>query len=133
MRTTRILLALAAFVLSLQWSKPAFADVTITGTVGEVGAVSTRMGQQGCGNPAASIVRFKLTDVNQTATCADQTNNMSGATTKYAYFIITANCAVTDGAAREWYAALLYSKKGAPITCTMTSGTDCHITSCTLP
>lgn len=36
----------------------------------------------------------------------------------------------------EWYAMLLYSKKGAPISCTVNTYAvvgDCHVTSCTLP
>lgn len=126
MRTTRILLALAAFALSLQWSKPAFADVTITGTVGEVAAIGKAT--LFCGS--VSIVRFKLTDQNQTTTCTDQ--GVAGTTAKYSYFVVQGGC-IADALAKEWYAMLLYSKKGAPITCTIVSGTDCRVTSCTLP
>ena len=126
--TIRLMLTLTAFLVILQWSRPANADVTITGTVGEIGVMS-----------ALSIIRFKLTDATQTATCTDsfQDNNnqpVAGSTAKYAWFFdVPTGTNLADAAAREWFAALLVSKKGAPITCTVVSNTDCHVTGCTLP
>lgn len=112
MRGISKLLVLVAFFTALHWPRLAFADVTITGTVGEI-VVTYQSG----------LVRFKLTDLNQTATCLD--NNNQG-TAKYAYFGIG-----TIG--KEIFALLLYSKKGAPIICTVVSATNCAVTSCTLP
>src|SRR5438128_1643736 len=103
----RTILTLTVLALGLAWSRPALADITITGTVGEIGILST----------LANVIRFKLTDLNQTATCTDQFGG--GTTLKYAYF--TQNAPLY----REWYAAILYSKKGAPITCTVLNNTDC--------
>lgn len=129
MRTPRILLALAAFLLALQWSKPALADITITGTVAEIGTISRVIA---CGVGNNWIIRFKLTDANQTTTCADQTNG-TGALTKYAYIVSNGNgCGGTDFYWKEWFTMLLYSKKGAPITCTVVDNTNCHVTNCTL-
>jgi len=143
MRTTTIrsLLALAAFVFLIQWSKPAAADVTITGTVGEIGILPvTCIGtpNQNCVSNA-SLFRFKLTDATQTATCTDQANPRIGATTKYAYFLGLPSFGggsvhvPVDYSYREWYSALLVSKKGAPIVCTLADASNCRVTSCTLP
>lgn len=124
--TIRLLLALTAFLLVTEWSGMARADVTISGTVGEIGI------QPNAGGATCPVLRFKLTDATQTATCVEQGN---GAGNKYAYFYNNnSTCGGFDSNyAREWYAALLVSKKGAPISCTVTSATNCHVTSCTLP
>ncbi len=96
------------------------ADVTITGTVGELGI-------QPQGQFSYPYIRFKMTDPNQTKTCT----SVPG----YAFIIEFAgqNCQAGDCAYKELYAMLLVSKKGAPITCTVDTNTSCHITSCTLP
>ena len=128
--TIRVMMALAAFLVLCQWSRPARADVTITGTVGEIGLVKGSNGA--CGN-LVGIIRFKFTDPNQTATCLDQ--NGSGA--KYAYYWLNqgqCSVGVVDNILyKEVYAALLFSKKGATLTCTVVDNTNCHVTSCTLP
>src|SRR5438093_13482842 len=48
-------LALAAVVLALAWARPAQAQVTITGVVGEVAAFANAPGM-------GAVIRFKLTD-----------------------------------------------------------------------
>ena len=111
----RLAFALFALALATGWSRPAWADATITGTVGEVGAGAFN------GNAA---VRFKFTDANQTATCTDQLG--LGATLKYA-FVTNA-----DLGYREIYALVLVSKKGASMTCSVRGNTDCRVNYCTL-
>ena len=126
---------MVALVLVMGWSGVASADVTITGTVGEIGIMPyTAFGNQG-GAGTFTFIRFKLTDATQTATCADQTSNKNGGTTKYAYFYGTnGNIQSNPGDTwyKEWYAALLVSKKGATITCTVLDNMNCRVTSCTL-
>ncbi len=131
-RFTRLALTAVAFLVLVAASRPAFADVTITGTVGEIGVLPPIAWVFGGG--AYSVFRFKFTDANQTATCLDQSQQKVGTTTKYAYFRgtdIVSN--IADIPYREWYAALLVSKKGAVLTCTIKDNQDCHVTSCTLP
>ena len=60
----RIALALLTFVITIQWSRPAWADVTINGTVGELGVVYNGFNSY--------FVRFKFTNVNTTAGCPAQ-------------------------------------------------------------
>ena len=59
--TIRMALASLAFLFALQWSRPARADVTITGTVGEIGIVQFN----------SLTFRFKLADANQTKACVN--------------------------------------------------------------
>lgn len=113
--TLRAALALMAFFVVVEWSRPAAADVTITGTVGEIGVLWI--------NGNSAWFRFKLTDANQTAACVDPGHGG----TKYAYFT------AYDGVNKEWYAMLLVSKKGAQINCTLDNATSCRVKSCTLP
>lgn len=139
MRTTtlRLLFALTTFLFVTQWSKPAMADVTITGTVGEIGVMAP-IAVPGT-NRTASPIRFKLTDPNQTKTCAQVNAPNVGAA--YAWFwgqgqnnqLNPPGPFVEDLSFREWYTALLVSKKGATIICTITDAVGCHVTSCTLP
>src|SRR6185369_6092639 len=105
MRALRFAIALAAFAATLHLSRTAFADVTITGTVGELSISSP-----------FQVIRFKLTDLNQTKTC-----NYNGQT---GYAVITANAIFY----REYYAMLLVSKKDAPITCTVQKNIPCLVT-----
>ena len=124
-KTMKTVLALFAFVLCLHWSRRAAADVTITGTVVEIG-----VGISPNGNNLQNVIRFKFSDANQTKSCSTTINGtVIGA--GYAYFFAY-NGGNGDFLYREWYAALLVSKKGATLTCTVTSTTDCHVTSCTL-
>jgi hypothetical protein len=125
----RMALALATFISILQWSRPASADVTITGTVGEIGIVNYNPGN----GARAEVIRFKYTDLNQTKTCTGDVNFNTG--TGYAWFVGPSNQNNNnpDPQTREWYAALLVSKKGATLICTIDTNTYCHITSCTLP
>ena len=118
-RTIRPALALMTLLVVLHLPRPAAADVTISGTVGEIVAqkVST----------SNWIFRFKLTDLNQTKTCT----TFAG----YAFFV-----AATDGTYnsldllwREWYSMLLVSKKGAPISCVLENNTICRVKECGLP
>ncbi len=122
----RTALALLATFAALSLSRAAFADVTITGTVGEIGIMPNLQ------NGNQTYIRFKLTDLNQTKTC----NNQGPAVPTYAWFYganVSPASGLNDPNYHEWYAALLLSKKGAPISCTIDSNTNCHVTSCTLP
>lgn len=114
--TVRVALALMAFFVVGQWSRPALADSTITGTVGEIGMVDNNVGKN---------IRFKLTDLNQTKACPDL-----GKGTGYAWFQ-NANVTAADAYYRETYAMLLVSKKGATISCNLDQ--SCHVRDCTLP
>src|SRR5438477_5724178 len=83
-------LALAAVVLALAWARPAQAQVTITGVVGEVAAFANAPGM-------GAVIRFKLTDAAQTAACADVQNG--GVILKYAFMFPNVN---TDVLYKEW-------------------------------
>ena len=111
-RTIRPALALVTLLVVLHLPRPAAADVTISGTVGEIVAQKI--------NGGSSIFRFKLTDLNQTKTCTTYAG--------YAWFP-----AVTEILWREWYAMLLVSKKGAPISCVLDTNTGCRVQECGLP
>ena len=111
-RTIRLTLALMALLVVLLLPRPAAADVTISGTVGEIVAQKN--------NAANAVIRFKLTDLNQTKTCTTYAG--------YAWFY-----AVTDILWREWYSMLLVSKKGAPITCVLDDNMNCRVKECGLP
>lgn len=121
-RTLGTRLALTAFLFILQGAGAASADVTITGTVGEIGILPIN-------NSASAFIRFKMTDLTQTKTCQGGANNLPLAN-GYAWFYDFANQG--SPAYREWYAALLVSKKGSPISCTINDNATCQITSCTL-
>ena len=138
-KAMRMMMATAAFLFVAQWSRPAAADVTITGTVGEIGTkyfYPQSYLYQG-GQTPGHLIRFKLTDATQTATCTDSVTDTNfkpvASTAKYAWFWDTVTNSSQDGAAKEWYAMLLVSKKGAPIVCTVQDANNCKITSCTLP
>lgn len=110
-------LAMIALLAIVQWSRPARADVTITGTVGEIGLVDKRASGNPIGN---SFVRFKLTNLAVTQACLQ----VAG----YAWFVYG------DAFYREWYAALLVSKKGSTISCALSDNNNqCLVSSCTLP
>ena len=129
----RAILATMAFALCIHWSSRAKADVTITGIVGEIGMVGTA--PSSC--PVVPIIRFKFTDPNQTKTCSGvvcSSSNGSGSVgAGYAFFRPDGSAGIAEQMYREIYAALLVSKRGATISCTVDSTTNCHITSCTLP
>ncbi len=119
-------LGVGLFLFVASWSTRALADVTITGTVGEIGA-----GTMILYGSSYTMVRFKLTDQNQTKLCAPNTNT-DGKLTGYAWFYaqpVNSN----DPLWHEWYSMLLLSKKGATINCTIDANTNCHVTMCTLP
>src|SRR5262249_44027832 len=103
-KLVRSFFAVLMFVVTIQWSRPAqAAPMTITGTVGEVGTYSyVNVG---------AVVKFKMTNANLTAACTDPMpgnfNNVDIMVAGYAWFL------VSDAGGKEWYAALLYSKKGA--------------------
>lgn len=108
----RVVLALTTFLFAVQWSRPALADVTISGTVGEIGVMSD-----------SGRIRFKFTDLAQTKTCNPGNPGLGG----YAWI------STVDALYRETYAALLVSKKGAMLSCAVNDNNTCHISSCTLP
>ena len=125
-RTIRLAIAFTAFLLALQWSRPAAADVTISGTVGEIGVGTywARVYSQ-----TTTLVRVKLTDVNQTKTCTggDPTVPNNNVPPGYAIFRLS------EGGGREWYSMLLVSKKGAPIVCILDNNVSCVVKDCVLP
>ena len=121
-RTLRPTLALIAFFVVLHASRPAAADVTISGTVAEIGLGRYTAQNNGL---VDNYVRFKLTDANQTKTCTGGGGSTLPA--GYATFDIIAQMG------REWYSMLLLSKKGAPITCILTDGIVCLVKDCALP
>ncbi len=118
-------LAVVLFLIVASWSSRALADATITGTVGEIGEGPYSFD----GNAPQSIIRFKMTDPNQTKLCSPGNGNTL---VGYAWFIAGWNNNNAASFWREWYASLLVSKKGAPISCTVDSNTHCQVTSCTL-
>ncbi len=123
---THTTFAVIAFLFALQWTSAARADVTITGTVGEIGAIANLPNSN-------SMIRFKLTDATQTQTCNGSTQAGSqNVGMGYAWFYGATGYA-SDSLSHEWYAILLVSKKGASISCTIDTSTNCHVTSCTLP
>ncbi len=114
---TRVIAAIV-FLVVAHWSNRAVADVTIQGTVGEVGVVLN-------GNV---FLRLKFTDLNQTKTC----NGAAGA--GYAWLYATSGCNnQVDCFYKDIYAMALVSKKGTPMSCTIDVNTNCRITGCTLP
>ena len=120
--TIRVALALMAFFVVVQWSRPALADSTITGTVGEIGMINPGIFQQG-----QAALRFKLTDLNQTKACAYMATGAG-----YAWFVNNPSGGYpADLFYRETYAMLLLSKKGATISCNLDA--QCHVKDCTLP
>ena len=121
MRTIGRLLALASFLLAATASRPAWADTTLTGTVGEIG---TYPGIASVGD----VVRFKFTDLNQTAACIDP----GGSGTLVGYAFVSTNFAFF----KEVFAMLLVSKKGATLNCVIggtPANNGCGIKNCTLP
>ena len=125
-RTIRLAIAFTAFLLALQWSRPAAADVTISGTVGEigVGAFYARVY-----NTTTTMIRFKLTDVNQTKTCTGGDPPIPNVNVPPGYAIFKPG----DPGGREWYSMLLVSKKGAPIVCILDNNVSCVVKDCVLP
>ncbi len=121
MSKIRMALAMAAFCVLFGVAGSARADVTITGTVGEVSAGNW---QAGPNQTTQNWVRFKLTDLNQTKTCTGGAFSNIGS--GYAIF-------GAGGLYREWFAMLLVSKKGATIVCSLTDSVNCVVNYCTLP
>ena len=116
-------LPLLVTVALLAWSPLALADVTLTGTVTELGAMKDEGG--------IYRIRFKL-DNKQTDNCLTQ-----GQGNGYAWFWAcnNSNCLSWqfDNQFREWYSMLLLGKKGATVSVTVTDSTNnCHVTSCSL-
>jgi hypothetical protein len=113
----RILLALAALLLTISLAKPVSAEggppVELTGTVGELGAVYSMTN-------GGNYVRFKMHDPAATKSC-----DKSAAGPGYAWI------AVGTPLSREWFEMLMQAHNRLAVTITLNSASICQVTSIT--